>query len=146
MCLDRVQVHYDPPEPVVRAGWKVIQVLTAGWVPPILRYGIISRAYDAWVEAQDDIFNCGMRELKCAQSLQSYKPGFHIFRSKQAAERWRRVYALNSNYYKVVRVEYRDLTSIGKEGNAMVIVAQKIMIRKDQKALESLTQCTPQSS
>ena len=116
MCLDIKDNKWKDNFPERRKCYKVVSIYRGNICP----------------EFKEGIFNKGInkattnKNIRCNDTNQKYRPYFHAFLTKRAAEQWK-----GSEYYLIVLPIYinkKDIHCSGKQSDYVVIVTKKFEI------------------
>jgi hypothetical protein len=135
MCLLTIDKRFDPPDPKERTAYKSVLVQSDGILTPYTNDKI---QYNTWTKA---VFqskwsqNNGKDEITIHRTKETYPTGFHVYATKQSANRYK------FEYDTVIKVKIRNIVCYGQDGTIRttlgkrqprVLVAQEIYIPKEQ--------------
>lgn len=131
MCLDTVTKRYKRPQTKTVTGYKMFDMEFGQLLLPYYAQdGYRGVATDTWLKSTEESIRFHWRSTNSDPDAY-YPSGFHVFRSKQDAER--RADGLR----KVMKVRVRGVVALGTECRKDVIVAREMYVpkpRKTQKA------------
>lgn len=146
MCLDSLDKGDLKSLPLTGKGWKVVYAKAESWMPEIkdalwpTHFGEGPIPRGKWLRAKTKTVYMNNRWLPGP----TYKSGFHIYATKAGAQKaidqegkggWG-LYG-PSRSPVIVKVEWKGLRAIGRQGGQKVIVAQamKVMAAEPTKAV-----------
>jgi hypothetical protein len=139
MCLDYInEVHLNPKDNKWITGYKIMIVYENGPLQSIVfpfRYikekNILTERI-VYGKIYKDQNNSILSLTECGDIVAAYLTGFHVFPGLYGAASYKMtIQSSHRSLYKIVKVKYRKVTTIGRQSTHKCVVAKEIEFLED---------------